>query len=193
MNDSFRTVKSPVTAEYKEKNSRFIAYVYPVKQVEEIKMHEHNLRVEHYKAVHVCYAWRLGLLEQSFRANDDGEPSGTAGKPILGRIDSWQITNVVVFVVRYFGGVKLGTGGLIQAYKAVADMALTNAEIIIDFELDEIEINIRYEQVHILYAIIPKFEAKIVAQNIDVISVFTINIRKSKSAEFMQAIHDSLL
>ena len=114
---TYRTLKSPIQAEFKDKGSRFLAFAYPVQTAEQVKKHVDDLRQEHHKARHWCYAYRLGVDGNQFRANDDGEPSGSAGRPILGQIDSFELTDVLVMVVRYFGGTLLGVPGLIHAYK----------------------------------------------------------------------------
>ena len=121
---TYRTLKSPAQAEFKDKGSRFLAFVYPVQTAEQVKKHVDDLRQEHHKARHWCYAYRLGVDGNQFRANDDGEPSGSAGRPILGQIDSFELTDVLVVVVRYFGGTLLGVPGLIHAYKTATQMAL---------------------------------------------------------------------
>ena len=118
------TIEKPSVAEFKERGSKFIAYAYPVQSVDECKTFLQQLKKEHPKAVHHCFAWRLGWDGSQFRVSDDGEPGGTAGRPILGQIDSKQLTNIAVIVVRYFGGTLLGVPGLIQAYKSVTAMAL---------------------------------------------------------------------
>lgn len=127
--DTYKTIAAPTIGEYKEKGSKFIAYTYFVQTEEDIKEKIEHLKKEHFKARHHCYAWRLGLGKDSYRANDDGEPSGTAGRPILGQIDSFGLTNLLIVVVRYFGGTKLGTSGLITAYKSAAMDALAQASI----------------------------------------------------------------
>ncbi len=127
--ETYRTLAAPAEAEIKEKGSRFIAFAYPVKSAEEVKRHVDNLRELHHKARHWCYAYRLGTEGNQFRANDDGEPSGSAGRPILGQIDSFELTDTLVVVVRYFGGTLLGVPGLIQAYKGSTLAALETAEI----------------------------------------------------------------
>lgn len=129
MNDSFLTISSPSEALFKDKGSKFIAYAYPVETEEEIKEYIQALKKEHYAARHHCYAWRLGADLKNFRANDDGEPSSTAGKPILGQIQKAELTNILIVVVRYFGGVLLGTSGLINAYRNAAALAIDNAKI----------------------------------------------------------------
>ena len=115
---------------YKEKGSKFIGYAYPILTHDDINVFIEDLKKEHPKARHHCFAWRLGIDKNQFRASDDGEPSGTAGKPILGQIDSKELTNVLIVVVRYFGGTLLGASGLITAYRASAKDALDNAKII---------------------------------------------------------------
>lgn len=130
MADSYLTISSPSEAVFTEKRSRFLAFAFPVTTVEEVKDHVGRLSKKYFDARHVCYAYMLGAARDTFRANDNGEPSGTAGKPILGQINSLQLTDVLVVVVRYFGGIKLGTPGLIAAYRAAAREALDNADII---------------------------------------------------------------
>lgn len=146
----FRTLCLESKAEYKSKGSRFLAFAYPVVDEEAVKYWQHILIRQHPKAVHVCYAYRLGVgPKELYHINDDGEPSGTAGRPILGQIDSYHLTNTVLFVVRYFGGVLLGVPGLIKAYKTVSKAALAQALI------EEKEI---YEKfvLHCDYAFLPK-------------------------------------
>lgn len=130
MEDTYRTILAPSEGLFKDKGSKFIAYAYPVYSEEEIKDIVQSIRKEHYSARHHCYAWRLGHEKLQFRANDDGEPSSTAGKPILGQIQSFDLTNILVVVVRYFGGTLLGVGGLINAYKNAAQDAIAHAEIV---------------------------------------------------------------
>lgn len=131
MKDTYNTIASPTPVIlYKEKNSKFFGYAYPVNTEAEIKIHLEELRKQHHGAVHFCYAFQLGTENLTFRANDDGEPSNSAGMPIYGQIQSFDVTNIVVIVVRFFGGVKLGVGGLISAYRTAAQLALQEAEII---------------------------------------------------------------
>ena len=127
---TYRTLAEPGQAEFKDKGSRFIAFAYPVRTAVEVKNYVDALRQEHHKARHWCYAYRLGTDGLQFRANDDGEPSGSAGRPILGQIDSAGLTDVLVVVVRYFGGTLLGVPGLIHAYKTASQMAFQAAAIV---------------------------------------------------------------
>lgn len=126
----YKTISTPTDGEYKEKGSKFIAYAFPVSTRLQIKENIEMLRKTHLKSRHVCYAYRMGADGSDFRQSDDGEPSGTAGRPILGQIDSFELTNVLVAVVRYFGGTKLGVSGLIHAYRSASQAALENAEIL---------------------------------------------------------------
>ena len=128
--DEYKTIADNSFGEFKDRGSKFFGYAYPTTSEEEVKEWLEVLKKEHPKARHFCYAYRLDLAGNQFRANDDGEPSGTAGKPILGQIDSFELTKVLVVIVRYFGGTKLGASGLINAYKTTAQLTLAQATII---------------------------------------------------------------
>jgi len=130
MEDTYKTIKNTSEGLYKDKGSKFIAKAFPVKTEEEIKDIIQQLRKEYYDARHHCYAYRLGADKKKFRANDDGEPSSSAGKPILGQLQSFDLTNLVIVVIRYFGGTKLGVAGLINAYRTAAMEAINENEII---------------------------------------------------------------
>jgi uncharacterized YigZ family protein len=135
--DSYLTIEGNAEAIFKEKSSKFLCYAYHIESEEEVSAHLEVLHKRYYDATHHCYAWRLGPFGERFRANDDGEPSSTAGKPILGQLLSREITNCLIVVVRYFGGIKLGVPGLINAYKSAAREALDNATII-EKTIDEV-------------------------------------------------------
>ncbi len=129
-NDTYKTITGPSPEVlFKDKNSKFFGYAYPVRTEEEAKEHIEALRKKHHAARHWCYAWQLGTENVQFRANDDGEPNNSAGMPIYGQVQSFEVTNVLIVVVRYFGGVKLGVGGLINAYRTAAQMALEASDI----------------------------------------------------------------
>lgn len=130
MEDTFKTISKPSKGLFKDKGSKFMSFAFPVESEEEIRNIIQQLRKEHHSARHHCYAWRLGYDKSVFRANDDGEPSSTAGKPILGQIQSFDLTNILIVVIRYFGGTLLGVSGLINAYRGAAADALLQAEII---------------------------------------------------------------
>jgi len=129
MSDIYRTIEAPSEAVFTEKRSKFLAFAYPVSTVDEVKVHLAELSKKYFDARHICWAYMLGPQRTEFRANDNGEPSGTAGKPILGQINSFELTDILVAVVRYFGGIKLGTSGLIAAYRQAARDVLTTATI----------------------------------------------------------------
>ncbi len=130
MEDTYKTIQTASEGLFKDKGSKFIAYAYPVTSEDQIKEIVQSIKKEHYSARHHCYAWRLGHEKLLFRANDDGEPSSTAGKPILGQIQSFDLTNILIVVVRYFGGTLLGVSGLINAYRNAALDAINQAEIV---------------------------------------------------------------
>ncbi len=130
MNDTYKTIEKQSQGYFKDKGSKFFAFAWPVQNEDEVKEILTGIKKEHHSARHHCYAWRIGTENISFRANDDGEPSSTAGKPILGQLQSFDVTNILLVVVRYFGGTLLGVSGLINAYKSAAADALNNSEII---------------------------------------------------------------
>jgi uncharacterized YigZ family protein len=146
--DEYKTIDGPAEGLYKEKGSRFIALVLPVSSTDEVKDKLEQIRKKYHDARHHCYAYRLGYDKSVWRHSDGGEPSGTAGKPIFGQILSHDLTNILIIVVRYFGGIKLGTGGLIQAYKAAAADALDHATIRMNTVFDRYEILFSYEQMN---------------------------------------------
>lgn len=144
MNDEYRTIEKAATGYFKDKGSKFYAYAYPVKNEDEVKEYVQGLKKEHHSARHHCYAWRIGTEEILTRANDDGEPSSTAGKPILGQLTSYELTNILVVVVRYFGGTLLGVSGLINAYKNATIEALNNADIVSKLIENTFELKFEY-------------------------------------------------
>ncbi len=154
MNDTYNTIISKSEGNFKDKGSKFLAYAFPVSTEEEIKKIIQTLKKEHHSARHHCYAWRLGTEKIRFRANDDGEPSSTAGKPILGQLLSFNVTNIMIVVVRYFGGTLLGVGGLINAYKNAASDVLNNCEIIERKIETRFEIKFSYNELNSVMQII---------------------------------------
>jgi uncharacterized YigZ family protein len=162
--DTFKTIASPAEGIYKDKGSKFIAYIYPVNSEVEIKNIIAGLKKEHHAARHHCYAYRLLPDKSIYRANDDGEPNGTAGKPILGQIQSNDLSDVLIVVVRYFGGTLLGVSGLIKAYKAAAADAILNSEIIIKTINARIEIVCTYEQVNYVMRIVKQEDLIVLKQ-----------------------------
>lgn len=158
----FNTIAAPVeNILMKEKGSKFIGFAYPVSNEKELKSSLEKLRELHPKATHHCYAFRLGLKGENYRANDDGEPSGSAGLPIYNQLLAHEITNVLVVVIRYFGGTKLGVGGLVKAYKESAKLTLDEAEIITKELESTIEISFPFEQQNVIFTFLNKFGAQI--------------------------------
>lgn len=180
MDDLFKTIASPSEGIYTEKRSKFLAFAFPVSTVEEVKELVDAHAKKFYDARHVCYAYMLGHERLVFRANDNGEPSGTAGKPILGQINSNELTNILIIVVRYFGGVKLGTSGLIQAYKAAAAEAIAAATIIEKTVDEQITITFEYTLMNQVMRVVKEEEPAIVAQSFDNDCLMTLAIRASQ-------------
>ena len=173
---TYRTLELPIQAEFKDKGSRFLAFAYPVQTTEQVKKHVDDLRQEHHKARHWCYAYRLGVDGNQFRANDDGEPSGSAGRPILGQIDSFELTDVLVVVVRYFGGTLLGVPGLIHAYKTSTQMALENAQIIERNIEKTVRIRCEYPYLNEAIRIAKNHQAEIIEQDLQLDCRLTVRI-----------------
>lgn len=165
--DIYKTLEKPSEGIYKEKGSKFIAYAFPVLTEDEIKAHIVELKKQYYDARHHCYAWQLGVDGKLFRANDDGEPSGTAGKPIHGQILSHQLSNILIVVIRYFGGTKLGTSGLIRAYREASIDAIANGNIIECTVDDVYRIDFDYGVMNNVMKIMKEEAPNIIAQNFD--------------------------
>ena len=179
--DSYLTIAEAAEAIYKERSSKFLAYAYPVESEEEIKVLLDALRKEYYDATHHCYAYRLGAQGEVFRANDDGEPSGTAGKPILGQLLSSELTNCLVVVVRYFGGTKLGVSGLIQAYKESTAEVIAASKIV-ERTVDRIvDIAFSYISMNGVMRIIKELSPRIDEQVFDNLCTMRLRIRESEA------------
>lgn len=177
--DTYKTIIGVAEGIYTEKRSKFIAIAIPVHTVEEIKQHLDIYQKKYYDARHVCYAYMLGHERKDFRANDNGEPSGTAGKPILGQINSNGLTDILIVVVRYFGGIKLGTSGLIVAYKAAVAEAIANATIIEKTVDDEIAVAFEYPFMNDVMRIVKEEEPEILEQSYDMDCLMKLRIRRS--------------
>jgi uncharacterized YigZ family protein len=183
LKDTYQTLAAPAPEIlYKEKNSKFYGYAFPVTSEEEIKIHLEQLRKQHHGAVHFCYAFQFGTDTIYYRANDDGEPSNSAGMPIYGQIQSFGLTNVVVVVVRFFGGVKLGVGGLISAYRTAAQMVLQEAEIVEKTIDIYYKVSFDYKNMNKVMRIIKENNLEIVAQRMNESCEIDIATRK-KNAE----------
>lgn len=186
--DTYRTIRGPSEGLYKEKGSKFLAFAFPVRTLDEVKSHLERLRKEYFDARHHCYAYTIGPSKEAWRANDDGEPSGTGGRPIYGQLLSADLTDTLVVVVRYFGGILLGASGLANAYKTAARDAIEHAEII------EKTIDIRY-RLHFEYAlmndvmrIIKEFNLTPLNQDFNLDCRLEVEVRQSQSVRFSDAI-----
>ncbi len=178
MEDSYKTIEAKTEGLYKEKGSKFIAFAFPVYTEDEIKNILEDLRGKYYDARHHCYAYRLGADKLRFRANDDGEPSSTGGKPILGQIVSNDLTNILIVVVRYFGGIKLGVSGLINAYRTAAVDALAHAVVIEKTEDEVIKIKFSYGVLNDVMRIIKDIEPAILERNFELECHMTLALRR---------------
>lgn len=178
INDTFKTIKALSQSVFTEKRSKFLAFAIPVESVDEVKLHVAEYQREYYDARHVCYAYMLGPERTEFRANDNGEPSGTAGKPILGQINSNELTNILIIVVRYFGGIKLGTSGLIVAYRQAALEAIENAEVVEKTVDEDIAFMFEYPFLNDVMRIVKEENPQIISQGYDSDCTMTLRIRK---------------
>ena len=176
--DTYKTIKALAEGAYSEKRSKFLAFAMPVRTAEEVKQIVAEYQKKYYDARHVCYAYMLGSERLDFRANDNGEPSGTAGKPILGQINSNELTDILIIVVRYFGGIKLGTSGLIVAYRLAAAEAIAAAEIIEKTVDEDISIHFEYPFMNSVMRIVKEVQPQILSQSFDNDCRMTLRIRK---------------
>lgn len=179
--DTYRTIRRTAEGCYTEKRSRFLSFAIPVRTVEEVKAEVENYRRQYYDARHVCWAYMLGADRQTFRAVDDGEPSSTAGKPILGQINSNNLTDILIIVVRYFGGIELGTGGLIVAYRTAAAEAVAAAEIEERTVDEEITVAFEYPYLNGIMRIVKEENPTVVSQRFEMDCEMTLRIRKSEA------------
>lgn len=184
------SIARPSMSEHKAKGSRFLGYAFAITQADDIKPILAKLKEEHHKAVHWCYAYRLGHDGTQFRANDDGEPSGSAGMPILRQIDSAGLSDVVVIVVRYFGGTLLGVPGLIQAYKQATVLALQDAVRVEKPILEPFSFAFSYEKISEVMRLIKRSEAVVVSQQMDMQVSMSVQVPKTHAKAFEQQLHD---
>lgn len=176
MKDTYRTIETLSEGLYKEKGSKFMAFAFPVTTEETIKEEIASLRKQYHDARHHCYAWRLGADQGHYRVNDDGEPSGSAGKPILGQIQSRELTDVLVVVIRYFGGILLGVGGLINAYRSAASDALEHARIISVKVVRRMKLEFGYAQMNAVMKVVKDFHLEIEDQQFDLECTLTFMV-----------------
>ncbi len=185
--DQYLSISAPSTGIYKDNGSKFLAFAYPVESEEQVKEHLAALRKEYFDARHHCYAYRIGHLGQIWRANDDGEPSSTAGKPILGQLLSSELSDILVVVVRYFGGVKLGVPGLIKAYKTATSEAISAASTITKTASATYEITFGYEDQGRAMKTIKDMALPVVSQHFDAICKITVRVRLTQIQAFGKA------
>lgn len=191
--DHYRTIEKPSTAEYKDRGSRFIAYAFPVTDINGFKQKLAEIKKEHPKATHHCFAYRLGLDGTHYRVSDDGEPSGSAGRPILGQIDSKQVTNVLIIVVRYFGGSLLGVPGLINAYRSAASMALQVTPVVQKPVLTNYRLQFDYTQMNDVMRIVKQFDCIVLKQEMQLFCLMEIAIPKERSEEILNKINELMI
>ena len=191
--DLYKTItKATTEVLYKDRKSKFIGYAFPLDKLEAVKPILESLKKKHHNANHACYAWQLGADSISYRANDDGEPNNSAGMPIYGQIQAFDLTNVLVVVIRVFGGTKLGVGGLIQAYRTAAKMALESADIVEKLLEDQFKLEFDYAEMDKVMRMIKKHKVNLISQNLTNKCVYVIGIRKSESDLFenqLQTMH----
>ncbi|MEZ4779628.1 MAG: YigZ family protein [Flavobacteriaceae bacterium] len=185
--DSYKTLLKPAPEVlFKDRGSKFYGYAFPIASEEEIKELLEILKKQHHTARHWCYAWQLGSYYEHYRANDDGEPSNSAGMPIYGQLQSFEVTNTLVVVVRYFGGTKLGVGGLIQAYKTAAQMALEGATIV-EKTIDEVfQITFEYPEMNTVMRMIKDENLEIVSQKLEMQCELNIAVRKKEAEKIFE-------
>ena len=190
--DTYKTITKPSEETlYKEKGSKFFGYAFPVTTEDQVKKHIEDLKKQHHNARHWCYAWQMGKNYEHYRANDDGEPSNSAGMPIYGQLQSIDVTNALVVVVRYFGGTKLGVGGLIQAYKTSAQMAL-EASKIVQKTIDETFIlKFEYPEMNTVMRILKEENISVVNQKMELNCEFEISVRKKEAARIFEVFENT--
>lgn len=181
--DEYKTINGTSEGTYSEKRSKFLAFAHHVESEDEIKALLQEYKKKYYDARHVCYAYVLGSDRKTFRANDDGEPSSTAGKPILGQINSAELTDIFVAVVRYYGGVNLGTGGLIVAYRTATMEALANAEIVTKEVEEQITYTFPYVMMNGVMKVVKEMRPRIVSQNFESTCEIKLAIRQSEAQQ----------
>ncbi len=192
MSDEYKTIAATGEGYYTEKRSKFLAFAHHVETIDEVKQLLAEYRKKYYDARHVCYAYMLGAARSDFRANDDGEPSSTAGKPILGQINSNELTDVLLVVVRYYGGVNLGTSGLIVAYREAAADAIAHAKVEKRQVEEEVDYSFAYPQMNDVMRIVKEMQPRIVAQTFDNTCQIRLRIRQSEAEQLRQRLNNLL-
>ena len=192
MTDEFKTIATTSEGYYTEKRSKFLAFAHPVSTVDKVKDIVAQYRKKYYDARHVCYAYMLGAERTEFRANDDGEPSSTAGKPILGQINSNELTDILIVVVRYYGGVNLGTSGLIVAYREAAADAIAHATIEMRQVEEIVKYSFAYPQMNDVMRIVKDMNPRIISQTYDNTCEIVLSIRKSEAEQLRNRLNSLL-
>ena len=190
MTDEFKTIKGTSEGFYSEKRSKFLAFAHHVESVDEIKELLEQYRKKYYDARHVCYSYMLGAGRAEFRANDDGEPSSTAGKPILGQINSNELTDILIVVVRYYGGVNLGTSGLIVAYREAASDAIAHAEVEVRQVEETVDYEFSYLMMNDVMRIVKDMQPRILSQTFDNTCRIRLSIRQSEAEQLRNRLKD---
>lgn len=186
--DTYKTIAAPAQGLYKDRGSKFLAFAFPVANEHEVKEKIASLKKEHHSAVHHCYAYRLGAAKLAFRSNDDGEPSGSAGKPILGQIQSADLTDILIVVVRYFGGTLLGVPGLIAAYKTSAADAIANAQVVEKLVTENYRVHFSYERMNDLMRILKEFRLEVLKQEFGESCELYFSVRRSLADQVLEKI-----
>lgn len=186
----YHTIEKPSFTEYKDRGSRFLSYAFPIQNANDFKKRLKELKEEHTKAAHHCFAWRLGTDGNNFRSSDDGEPAGTGGKPILGQIDSKRLTNIAVVIVRYFGGTLLGVPGLIQAYKTAASLALQLTPIIQKAILVTYQLNFDYTQMNEIMMIVKRAGCVVLENDTQLFCRLVVSIPKESLETCLEKLNE---
>lgn len=185
--DTYKTISKPSKGDlFKNKNSKFYGYAFPITNEDQIKQHIEALKKEHYSARHFCYAFQLGTETIQYRANDDGEPNNSAGMPIYGQIQSFDVTNILIVVIRYYGGVKLGVGGLINAYRTAAQLALESSKIVTRTINQEFQLKFAYKNMSKVMRILKENKVEIKNQTLELNCFLKISVRKSNSSNVLE-------
>lgn len=185
--DTYKTITNAAQGElFKDKNSKFYGFAFPVTNEEQIKKHLEEIKKEHYAARHWCYAYQIGTETIQYRANDDGEPNNSAGMPIYGQIQSFEVTNILIIVVRYYGGVKLGVGGLINAYRTGAQLALEASKIVERTIDKKFQLKFEYKNMSKVMRLLKENEVEITNQILELNCLLEISVRKSHSSKVFE-------
>ncbi len=190
MADQYKTIEAPASAKFTEKMSRFLSFIHPVNNAEQARALVKEYTAKYHDSRHVCWAYMLGPERKEWQLTDNGEPSGTAGRPILGQINSATLTDVIIIVVRYFGGIKLGTPGLIAAYKEAARLAIENASVVERFDMATVTVTFPYEAMNSVMKLAKQPGIKITSQEFDNMCRMSMEIRKDHSPALLQRLND---